>query len=61
MAEQKYTDCGMELYTNTELIVREDILAKARELADLISTSNEVQFFSKKRRSKLRTTITFKR
>ncbi|MED4601724.1 YlbF family regulator [Paenibacillus validus] len=47
MAEQKYTDCGMELYTNTELIVREDILAKARELADLISTSNEVQFFQK--------------
>lgn len=37
----------METYTNTEMIVREDILAKARELADLISTSNEVQFFQK--------------
>ncbi|TBL77901.1 RicAFT regulatory complex protein RicA family protein [Paenibacillus thalictri] len=37
----------MERYTNTELIVREDILAKAKELAELISTSNEVQFFQK--------------
>ncbi|WP_248930903.1 RicAFT regulatory complex protein RicA family protein [Paenibacillus hamazuiensis] len=37
----------MEHYTNTELIVREDILAKAKELAELISTSNEVQFFRK--------------
>ncbi|OXM84765.1 RicAFT regulatory complex protein RicA family protein [Paenibacillus rigui] len=37
----------MERYTNTEMIVREDILAKAKELAELISTSNEVQFFQK--------------
>lgn len=37
----------METYTNTEMIVREDILAKAKELAELISTSNEVQFFQK--------------
>lgn len=37
----------MECYTNTELIVREDILEKAKELAGLISTSNEVQFFQK--------------
>lgn len=37
----------MEHYTNTEMIVREDILSKAKELADLISTSNEVQFFQK--------------
>ncbi|TVY10678.1 hypothetical protein FPZ49_07520 [Paenibacillus cremeus] len=37
----------MEEYTNTEMIVREDILAKAKELAELISTSNEVQFFQK--------------
>ncbi|WP_426446955.1 RicAFT regulatory complex protein RicA family protein [Paenibacillus sp. S-38] len=47
MAEIKYTNCGMEQYTNTELIVREDILKKARELAEMISTSNEVQFFQK--------------
>ncbi|MGF9915346.1 YlbF family regulator [Paenibacillus ehimensis] len=45
MAEQKFTNCGMELYTNTEMIVREDILDKARELARLLATSNEVQFF----------------
>ncbi len=45
MAEQKFTNCGMELYTNTELIVREDILEKARELAGLLATSNEVRFF----------------
>ena len=37
----------MECYTNTEMIVREDILSKAKELAELISTSNEVQFFQK--------------
>ncbi|KPV57700.1 membrane protein [Paenibacillus sp. A3] len=45
MAEQKYTNCGMELYTNTEMIVSEDILDKAKELAGLLATSNEVQFF----------------
>ncbi|KZE82207.1 hypothetical protein AV654_09145 [Paenibacillus elgii] len=45
MAEQKFTNCGMELYTNTEMIVREDILDKAKELAGLLATSNEVQFF----------------
>ncbi|MCP1305800.1 RicAFT regulatory complex protein RicA family protein [Paenibacillus tyrfis] len=45
MAEQKYTNCGMELYTNTEMIVREDILGKAKELAGLLATSSEVQFF----------------
>lgn len=47
MAEQKYTNCGMELYYNKDLIVREDIMAKAKELAALLSTSNEVQFFQK--------------
>ncbi|MCP3772885.1 YlbF family regulator [Paenibacillus sp. MZ04-78.2] len=45
MAEQKFTNCGMELYTNTEMILREDILDKAKELAGLLATSNEVQFF----------------
>ncbi|MNR20001.1 hypothetical protein D3C85_1368200 [compost metagenome] len=29
------------------MIVREDILAKAKELADLLTTSNEVQFYQK--------------
>lgn len=37
--------CGMERYGVTDLIVREDILAKAKELAELISTSEEVQFY----------------
>jgi cell fate (sporulation/competence/biofilm development) regulator YmcA (YheA/YmcA/DUF963 family) len=37
----------MEKFTNTELIVREDILAKAKELAELLTTSNEVQFYQK--------------
>ncbi|MCZ8512284.1 YlbF family regulator [Paenibacillus filicis] len=36
---------GMDEYTNTEMIVREDILTKARELAGLLSTSSEVEFF----------------
>jgi cell fate (sporulation/competence/biofilm development) regulator YmcA (YheA/YmcA/DUF963 family) len=46
--EHDHMQCSdMEHYTNTEMIVREDILAKAKELADLISTSNEVQFFQK--------------
>jgi cell fate (sporulation/competence/biofilm development) regulator YmcA (YheA/YmcA/DUF963 family) len=37
----------MEHYTNTEMIVREDILVKAKELAELLTTSNEVQFYQK--------------
>jgi cell fate (sporulation/competence/biofilm development) regulator YmcA (YheA/YmcA/DUF963 family) len=46
--DHDHTQCSdMEHYTNTEMIVREDILAKAKELAELISTSNEVQFFQK--------------
>jgi cell fate (sporulation/competence/biofilm development) regulator YmcA (YheA/YmcA/DUF963 family) len=38
-------ECHMEHYTVTESIVREDILAKAKELADLISTSTEVDIY----------------
>jgi cell fate (sporulation/competence/biofilm development) regulator YmcA (YheA/YmcA/DUF963 family) len=37
----------MEHYSNTEMIVREDILAKAMELAELLTTSNEVQIYQK--------------
>ncbi|SDN00612.1 Cell fate regulator YmcA, YheA/YmcA/DUF963 family (controls sporulation, competence, biofilm development) [Paenibacillus sp. yr247] len=37
----------VEEFTNTEMIVREDILSKAKELADLLTTSNEVQFYQK--------------
>jgi cell fate (sporulation/competence/biofilm development) regulator YmcA (YheA/YmcA/DUF963 family) len=35
----------MSTYNTRELIIRDDILAKAGELADLISTSEEVQMF----------------
>jgi cell fate (sporulation/competence/biofilm development) regulator YmcA (YheA/YmcA/DUF963 family) len=45
---RKFAEHGvLETFTNTEMIVREDILAKAKELAELISTSNEVQYFQK--------------
>jgi len=36
---------GMATYNSRDLVIREDILAKAGELADLISTSEEVQTF----------------
>ncbi|CAM3360372.1 MULTISPECIES: RicAFT regulatory complex protein RicA family protein [Paenibacillus] len=38
---------GMKTYNTRELIIRDDILAKAGELAELISTSQEVQVFKK--------------
>ncbi|WP_019532620.1 RicAFT regulatory complex protein RicA family protein [Paenibacillus ginsengihumi] len=50
MTTVKRTSCGMEQYTNTEMIVRQDILAKAKELADLLATSSEVQFFQQAER-----------
>jgi len=40
-------ECHMEHYHVTETIVREDILSKAKELAELISTSSEVEFYRK--------------
>jgi cell fate (sporulation/competence/biofilm development) regulator YmcA (YheA/YmcA/DUF963 family) len=39
--------CVMEHFNSTELIVREDIMVKAKELAELISTSTEVEFYQK--------------
>ncbi|WP_106406070.1 RicAFT regulatory complex protein RicA family protein [Paenibacillus solani] len=36
---------GMATYNSRDLVIREDILAKAGELAELISTSEEVQTF----------------
>lgn len=50
MTTVKRTSCGMEQYTNTETIVRQDILAKAKELAELLATSSEVQFFQQAER-----------
>jgi cell fate (sporulation/competence/biofilm development) regulator YmcA (YheA/YmcA/DUF963 family) len=37
----------MEHYNTKDLLVREDIVAKAKELADLIATSMEVEFYQK--------------
>ena len=36
---------GMQTYNTRDLIVREDIMGKAKELASLISTSEEVRHF----------------
>jgi len=38
---------GMEQFTLAESVVREDILAKTKELAELLTTSQEVQFYQK--------------
>lgn len=35
----------MKEYHSTELVLRQDILAKAKELADLLATSDEVQTY----------------
>ncbi len=43
----KYNDCGMPTYDTRDLVIREDIMAKAKELAELIGTSEEVQHFKK--------------
>lgn len=42
-----HTDCGVPKFNSRDLIVREDIMAKAKELAELIGTSEEVQHFQK--------------
>ncbi|WP_409340896.1 RicAFT regulatory complex protein RicA family protein [Paenibacillus sp. MBLB4367] len=39
--------CDIPHYNSTDLIVREDIMSKAKELAALISTSSEVEFYQK--------------
>ncbi len=39
--------CGIPVFDNRELIVREDILARARELAHLITTTEEVSLFQR--------------
>ncbi|MBW5444489.1 hypothetical protein GE107_00225 [Cohnella sp. CFH 77786] len=39
--------CGIPKFDNRELIVREDILARARELAHLITTTEEVSLFQR--------------
>lgn len=37
--------CSVPIFDNRELIVREDILARARELAHLITTADEVRVY----------------
>ncbi|MUG45644.1 RicAFT regulatory complex protein RicA family protein [Paenibacillus woosongensis] len=41
------TDCGIPKFDSRDLVIREDIMAKAKELAELIGTSEEVQHFQK--------------
>lgn len=43
--EQRLNKYGMKTYNTRDLIVREDIMGKAKELATLISTSEEVKHF----------------
>ncbi|WP_433943260.1 RicAFT regulatory complex protein RicA family protein [Paenibacillus sp. SN-8-1] len=43
----QYNDCGMPTFDTKDLVIREDIMAKAKELAELIGTSEEVEHFKK--------------
>lgn len=43
--QEQLNGYGMQTYHTRDLIVREDIMRKAQELASLISTSDEVQHF----------------
>lgn len=45
MEEMRLNKYGMPTYDTRDLIVREDIMGKAKELASLISTSEEVKHF----------------
>lgn len=45
--EVKRSNCGMEQYDTRDLIVKEDIMNKAKELAQLISTSAEVEYYKR--------------
>ncbi len=42
--------CQIPSFTATEVIVKEDVLAKAKELAELISTSDEVRIYQEAER-----------
>jgi cell fate (sporulation/competence/biofilm development) regulator YmcA (YheA/YmcA/DUF963 family) len=39
--------CGVPVFDNRDLIVREDILARAKELAKLITTAEEVDLYQR--------------
>ncbi|MFC5702046.1 RicAFT regulatory complex protein RicA family protein [Cohnella faecalis] len=42
--------CSVPVFDNRDLIVREDIMARAKELAQLITTSEEVDMYKKSER-----------
>jgi cell fate (sporulation/competence/biofilm development) regulator YmcA (YheA/YmcA/DUF963 family) len=45
--DHDHDGCGMPHYHVRDLIIRDDIMAKAKELAELITTSAEVDFYRK--------------
>lgn len=47
MEHKDPSDCGIPKFDSRDLVIREDIMSKARELAELIGTSEEVQQFQK--------------
>jgi cell fate (sporulation/competence/biofilm development) regulator YmcA (YheA/YmcA/DUF963 family) len=46
-SDLEINECTMKHYNSTELVVREDILAKTKELAELLVTSDEVITYQK--------------
>ncbi|MEX1028923.1 MAG: YlbF family regulator [Paenibacillaceae bacterium] len=48
MSQPQHNDhCAVPTFTSTEVIVREDIMMKAKELAESLSTADEVQVYQK--------------
>lgn len=47
MEHKDQSDCGIPKFDSRDLVIRDDIMSKARELAELIGTSEEVQQFQK--------------
>lgn len=43
--EVQYNDYGMPTYDTRNLVIRDDIMGKAKELADMLGTSEEVKQF----------------
>jgi cell fate (sporulation/competence/biofilm development) regulator YmcA (YheA/YmcA/DUF963 family) len=43
--DHDHDGCGIPKFHVRDLIIREDIMAKAKELAELITTSDEVDFY----------------
>jgi cell fate (sporulation/competence/biofilm development) regulator YmcA (YheA/YmcA/DUF963 family) len=44
---QQDDHCAVPSFTSTEVIVRDDIMIKAKELAETLSTADEVQIYQK--------------